>query len=79
MSMIKYRLTEPLQTIDGVTLTEEWTGETVTLNAETQFYIISGPHPGKDFPQYVYYLILSGGKLYLPLRNQLEGRYDVLA
>ena len=77
MAMTQYRLTEDLQAIDGVTLTQEWTGHTVTLPAGMLFYIVSGPHPGRDFPQYEYYLILCAGTLYLPMRNQLEGKYEI--
>ena len=72
--MTEYELTQDLQAIDQVTITEKYTGNTTTLPKGTKFYMIIPRHPGKEFPDNEYCLIFSKGKMYLPVANQLKGK-----
>lgn len=73
--MTEFELTQDLTAVDEVSPVENWTGHTVTLAKGTRFYMIIPRHPSSEFPETEFCLIVSEGKMYLPVANQLKGKY----
>jgi hypothetical protein len=76
----EYELTSDLTAVDEVNAdTEKPTGQPpTTLPKGTTFYLLLQRHRSEQFPGNEYCLILSKGKAYLPLADQLEGKYILL-